>query len=165
MKPKQLCYWSDVSSSPYKAVGSLILVGFIFTSEFSRVVVKVKTELLWRNNSYSESYPYHFCVVEGIFQRGPLNTSHLQAVLLQYLLKYEKLFPCYLLPGSPPRVTHWTTQRLSCTCVWSRTHWTAVLGSWTKGNFQHLHKGYFEHSAKDLGDLFFKETNTLSFQS
>lgn len=92
MWPKQLCHWNEVSSSPYEAVGSHILAGFIFTPRFpARAVVEVKTELLWRNDSYSASYPQHF--MKRHFPRGPLNTSDLQAVVLQCLLKYEKLFP------------------------------------------------------------------------
>lgn len=101
MRPEQLCCWSHVSSSPYKAVGSHILVGFIITSEFSRAVVKARTELLWRNDSHSESYHYH-SVQWRNFPRGPSNTSHLQAVLLQYLLKYEKLSPAIFCLALPP---------------------------------------------------------------
>lgn len=105
-----------------------------------------------------------FCAVKE-FSKRPLKYFTSPGSVTSISFKIWKAFPHNLLPGSPPRVTPWTAQHLSCTCVWSCTHWTAVLGSWTKGNFQHLHKGYFEHSAKDLGDTFFKETNTFSFQS
>lgn len=98
MRPKQLCHWNEVSSSPYKAVGSHILAGFIFTPDSARAVVEVKTELLWRNDSYSASYPQHF--MKRHFPRGPLNVSDLQAVVLQCLLKYEKLSPHNLPLGS-----------------------------------------------------------------
>lgn len=154
MRPKQLCHWNEVSSSPYKAVGSHILAGFIFTPDSARAVVEVKTELLWRNDSYSASYPQHF--MKRHFPRGPLNVSDLQSVVLQCLLKYEKLSPHNLPLGSLSRVTGWTAQQqLSCTCVWSRTRWTAVLGSWTADNFQHVHESLPAPSAKDVGRLFF----------
>ena len=117
-------------------------------------MVEVKTELLWRNDSYSASYPQHF--MKRHFPRGPLNVSDLQAVVLQCLLKYEKLSPHNLPLGSLSRVTGGTAQQqLSCTCVWSRTRWTAVLGSWTADNFQHVHESLPAPSAKDVGRPFF----------
>lgn len=64
---------------------------YFLPPDSARAVVEVKTELLWRNDSDSASYPQHF--MKRHFPRGPLNTSDLQAVVLQCLLKYEKLFP------------------------------------------------------------------------
>lgn len=49
--------------------------------------------------------------------------------------------PLNLSLGSLSRVAGWTAQQqLSCTCVWSCTRWTAVLGSWTADNFQLVHE-------------------------
>lgn len=71
--------------------------------------------------------------------------------------------PTSLPPGSPPRVTGWTAQHLRCTCVRSCARWTAVPGSWTKDNSQHIHKSLLAPSAKDLGDLFFQRNKYISF--
>ena len=71
--------------------------------------------------------------------------------------KIWKAFPPNLPPGSPPRVTGWTAQRLGCTCVWSCARWTAVLGSWTKDNFQHIHESLLGALCQGLGRPFFSK--------
>lgn len=100
MKPKQLCCWNEVSSSPYKAVGSHILAGYFYLCALKGCS--------GGKDRTSPKELFLFCilsppfnVIQRHFPRGPLNTSNLQAVVLRYSLKYEKLFPYNLPPGSP----------------------------------------------------------------
>lgn len=97
MNQKYLGCWSEVSSPSCTPVGSHKLVRFIFTSAFTRVVVEVKTELLWRNDSYSENHPTFLCS-ERNFPRGSLNTSNLLGSGISTSFTVWKALP----PQSPP---------------------------------------------------------------
>lgn len=163
MKPKQLCYWSEVSSSPHKAVGSHILAGFIFTLSVLRRCSGGKRRNSEGTNLILSLSPTVLCG-ERNFPSGPLNASHLQTVVLQYLCKIRTASPCSVPPAVPSVLfEHSASQPPAFDLAHTEPH--AVLGSWTEDDFQLLHKGYFEHCAKDLGGTFFKKTNTFCFQS
>lgn len=100
MKPKQLCYWSEVSSSPHKAVGSHILAGFIFTLSVLRRCSGGKRRNSEGTNLILSLSPTVLCG-ERNFPSGPLNASHLQTVVLQYLCKIRTASPAVSHPLSP----------------------------------------------------------------
>lgn len=151
--------WNEVSTSPYNTVGSHTLVGFIFTSG---VVVEVKTELFWRNDSYSASYPQHF--TKRHFPRGPSHTSNLQAVVLQYLLKYEKLSPSVFRLALPPG---WLAEphSISAAPVFDLAHGELQsLGLGLKTTPSTHIQVYWRPLPRTWEAFFFKETNTFHFQ-
>lgn len=120
-----------------------------FTPQTLRAVTEVKLELHWRQSPYSETSLCH-SVWKGTSWEAPWTLPVSRQSGTSMTFKAWKAFPL-----AAPQVTHSTAQHLCCTCVWSCAHWTAVFGPQTKGNFQHLHEGYFKHSAKDLGDTLF----------
>lgn len=107
-----------------------------------------------------------FLCSEGIFRRGPLNTSHLQAVLLQYLLKYESfLSPAIFCLALPPG---WLAEPhgIPAAPVFDLAHIELQsLGLGLKATASTYIKATLSTLPRTWETLFFTETNTFSFQS